>query len=286
MAEPVAPYRVKGKKIYRHFSQAELDRAYDARGTAADGQSYRDFIAENSARVRRELECRIDVPFGRGEADVLDIFPARRSASPIVYFIHGGYWRSSSQKDVDLYAAAFVPAGCAYVSVNYPLAPKATIDEIVSQCRAGLAWTCRNAADFKGDPERIYVMGRSAGGHLTGMMLADGWRGDFGLPDDLIKGATAVSGLFDLEPVRLSNVNDWARLDKESAWRNSPVHHLPRTGTIFRKPDARSCSPGAARKPANSSASPISMPWPGGRAAFPAERWNSRASIISRRCPT
>ncbi|MDC0033939.1 alpha/beta hydrolase, partial [Alphaproteobacteria bacterium] len=212
------------------YSQQELNVQYSARGTAPNGDKYRNFITDNSARVREEWDCRIDVPYGSTPAEVLNVFPAQNSGSPIVYFIHGGYWRSSSQKDVDLYAEAFVPAGCAYVTVNYLLAPEASIDEIVRQCRAGLAWTHENAASFNGNAHQIYVIGRSAGGHLAGMMLADGWRDGFDLPEDLIKGATVLSGLFDLEPVRLSNANEWARLDKASAYRNSPIHHLPQNG--------------------------------------------------------
>jgi arylformamidase len=218
----------KSKCVYRDYTQDELNVQYSARGTAPDGDVYRDFISENSARVREEMDCRSDVPYGPTPEEVINVFPAEKPGSPIVYFIHGGYWRSSSQKDVDLYAEALVPAGCAYVTVNYLLAPEATIDEVVRQCRAGLAWAYNNAASFNGDPNNVHVVGRSAGGHLTGMMLADGWREEFGLPDDLIKSACALSGLFDLEPVRLSNVNEWAKLDKEAADRNSPVHHMPK----------------------------------------------------------
>lgn len=230
MADAFPAHRIKGKRIYRDFTQQELDVQYDARGTAPDGDKYRNFIKDKSARVRDDLPCRMNVSYGPTDAEVVNVFPAIKPGSPIVYFIHGGYWRSSSQNDVDLYAAALVPAGCAYVTVNYLLAPEASIDEIVRQCRAGLAWTHNNADSFNGDPNRVYVIGRSAGGHLAGMMLADGWREEAGLPDDLIKGATVLSGLFDLEPVRLSNVNDWARMDKEGAYRNSPVHHLPKMG--------------------------------------------------------
>lgn len=227
MVDASHSYRLKGKQVYRNFTQNELNIQYDARGTASDGDKYRKFISENSVRVREELECRVDVAFGPSEAEVVNVFPAEKPNSPIVYFIHGGYWRSSSQNDVDLYAEAFVPAGCAYVTVNYLLAPEASIDEIVRQCRSGLKWVNDNAQSFNGDKNQIFVIGRSAGGHLAGMMLADGWRKKLGLPDDLIKGATVISGLFDLEPVRLSNANEWAQLDKESAYRNSPVHHLP-----------------------------------------------------------
>ena len=219
--------RVKGKRVYRGFTQFELDEQYDARGAASDGQRFRDFIKKESDRAVRELNCQLDVSYGPSEDEVVDIFPADRSDSPIVLFIHGGYWRSSSQREVDLFALTFVPAGCTYISVNYSLAPSASIDEIVRQCRAAVCWTYKNAENFNGDPNKIYINGRSAGAHLAGMMLATEWERLCGCPNDIIKGATLVSGLFDLEPVRLSNVNDWARLSKESAYRNSPAHHLP-----------------------------------------------------------
>ena len=216
--------------IYRNLTQEELNVQYDARAAAPDGDKFRKFISENSARVRKKLECQIDVAYGQTEAEVVNIFPANNPNSPIVFFIHGGYWRSSSQKDVDLYAESFVPAGCAYVTVNYLLAPEASLDLIVHQCRVALAWAYRNAVTFNGDPNKIYVIGRSAGGHLAGMMLANDWRSELDLPESLIKGACVLSGLFDLEPVRLSNANEWAKLDKEAAYRNSPLHHLPKIG--------------------------------------------------------
>lgn len=216
--------------IYRDFDQAELNRQYDARGASADGESFRDFIRAESPRVRERMKCVCDIPYGASEAELLDVFPAERDGAPVVYFIHGGYWRSSSKDDVSLFAATFVPAGAVFVAVDYALAPSASIDEIVGQCRAGLAWVFAHIADYGGDPGRIFVNGRSAGGHLAGMMLATDWAGAYGMPADVIKGACAVSGLFDLEPVRLSNANEWARLDAAAAERNSPIHHLPEVG--------------------------------------------------------
>lgn len=217
-------------KIYRDFDQAELNRQYDARGASADGQAFRDFIREESPRVRARMAGHYNIPYGPSGDEVLDVFPAEHAGSPVVYFIHGGYWRSSSKDDVSLFAATFVPAGATFVAVNYALAPSVSIDEIVRQCRAGFAWVHDNIKGYGGDPARIFVNGRSAGGHLAGMLLAAGWTGEYGLPADAVKGACAVSGLFDLEPVRLSNVNEWARLDAAAAERNSPIHHLPDTG--------------------------------------------------------
>ena len=218
------------KKVCRDFDQAELARQYDARGACPDGQIWRDFLTREGTRVRQEIPGRLDVAYGPSAAETLDVFPAAAAAAPVVFFIHGGYWRSSGKDAMSVYAGAFVPAGAACVSVNYALAPHVTIDEIVRQCRAALAWVHRNAADFGADPDRIHVNGRSAGAHLAAMLLATDWEGGWDLPADLIKGACVVSGLYDLEPVRLCSANQWARLDADSARRNSPLHHIPDVG--------------------------------------------------------
>jgi arylformamidase len=216
--------------VYRNYDQAELDRQYTARTGAPDWEECVARMSAESARVRRELTTLFDVAYGPTAAEKLDIFPAARTPAPVLVFIHGGYWRMLSKDDVSLYAETFVSAGVHFVAVNYALAPGASIDEIVHQNRTALAWVWHHAAEFGGDRDRIFVAGRSAGGHLVGMMLASGWRAQFGLPDDLIKGGCAVSGLFDLEPVRLSYVNEWARLDADSARHNSPMLHLPEVG--------------------------------------------------------
>ena len=95
----------------------------------------------------------------------------------------------------------------ATVVVNYALCPKVTIDEIVRQARAAIAWTYKSAGSFGGDPERIYVAGHSAGGHLTGMLLLTNWEGDYALPKEFIKGACAISNLFNLAPFPYTSYN-------------------------------------------------------------------------------
>ncbi|HEV3175037.1 MAG TPA: alpha/beta hydrolase, partial [Stellaceae bacterium] len=111
--------------------------------------------------------------------------------------------------------------------VNYTLAPKAGMDEIVRQNRAAVAWLQRNAREYGLDPARIHVAGHSAGGHLTAMVLATDWSA-FGLDRDPVRGACAISGLYDLEPIRLCYLNDVLGLDALGAERNSPIHHLPK----------------------------------------------------------
>ena len=76
MQKGAPSYRVKGKRVYRQLGQQELDAEYDARGSAPDGQKYRDFLVEQSQKAIRELDCMLDVPYGTSSDEVLDIFPA------------------------------------------------------------------------------------------------------------------------------------------------------------------------------------------------------------------
>ena len=216
--------------VYKGLDQETLDREYNARATVDDADAYIQEYAERSAAAREALPCLQDVPYGPHEDMVVDLFPAGRG-TPVFVYIHGGYWRALSQKHSAFMAPAFVERGISVVAVNYSLAPEASLDTIVRQCRDCLGWVWKHGAKaLDVDPDRIFVGGSSAGGHLTGMMVAGGWHEQLDVPEDLVKGAISFSGLHDLEPIRLSNINEWARLDEASAARNSPVHHLPERG--------------------------------------------------------
>jgi arylformamidase len=214
--------------VYRYYDQAELERQLNARATVPDIMPILARYASESARMRDRLPCRLAVPYGASEPERLDIFPAATAApSPIFVFLHGGYWRLLDSSDSCFMAECLTRAGACVVAVNYALAPHVTLAEIVRQCRAAVAWVHKQAGEFGGDPARIHVSGSSAGGHLAAMMLARGWEADFGVPDDLVAGATLLSGLYDLEPVRLGHPNEWLKLGAADVAALSPLSHLP-----------------------------------------------------------
>ena len=217
-------------KIYRDFDQVQLDIEYNARGTVPD---YTIFGRENDAyseEARLSLECMLDMSYGDHPDEVIDIFPAGPKAPVFLYF-HGGYWRANSQKQAAAMAPNFVKHGITVVPVNYSLAPGASLDEIIRQSREAVAWVWKyGAEEFAAHTDRIFIGGTSAGGHITGMVLAGGWHDEFGVPAKCVKGALALNGLYDLEPVRLSEPNEWAQLDEAAAYRNSPIYQLPEHG--------------------------------------------------------
>ena len=201
---------------------ATLDREYNARATTPD---VLEILAEYRARTdaAKAVLPWSTQAYGPSEPERLDIYPAGAGPAPVLVFIHGGYWRALDAADSGSMAPAFVAAGACVVSVNYTLAPAASLDRIVEECRRALAWVHGNIARFGGDPARIHVAGSSAGGHLSAMLLAPGWQAGLGLPERPLAGATLLSGLFDLTPLPHTHINAWMALDAAAAARNSPA---------------------------------------------------------------
>jgi arylformamidase len=216
--------------LYRGFTaQAEIDAQYDVEKSVPDFTVYARHFIDESKLARYRLRCELDVPYGPTRDEHLDVFPGEGRRAPILVFFHGGYWRMLSSKEFSCVALGPATAGVAVLNVNYSLCPKVGIEEIVRQCRAAVAWAWKNAERFGGDPDRLYVSGHSAGGHIVGMLLATDWAAEYGLPAEVIKGAMPVSGLFDLQPFRYSWLQPMLQLTAESIERASPLFHVRRS---------------------------------------------------------
>jgi arylformamidase len=214
--------------LYREFAtQEELDAQYNLTAMFPEAAArYEAFCWRESESVRSELDHRLDVPFGPTLAEHLDLYPAGENA-PVLVYVHGGFWCLRTSKEFGFVAQGPVSEGVATVVTNYDLCPRVTIDEIVRQTRAAVAWAYMNAATFGGDPERIHVAGHSAGGHLVAMLLATDWEGEYGLPGDILKSVTAISGLYDLAPFPYTFLQPQLQLGWDQVLRNSPILHIP-----------------------------------------------------------
>ncbi|QHE87250.1 alpha/beta hydrolase [Hydrogenophaga sp. BPS33] len=189
------------------FDPAWLEREHNNRARVPESAAIFERWAHDSAQARAQGPVLIDVRYGHGAGETLDVFPAPRKPgsppAPVLVFIHGGWWRSLDKADHSFVAPPFVQQGACVVVPNYALCPAVTVPEITLQMVKALAWVYRHIGAHGGDRDRITVVGHSAGGHLTAMMAACDWTqvGD-DLPASLVKNALAMSGLFDLEPIQ------------------------------------------------------------------------------------
>jgi arylformamidase len=212
--------------IYKGFRQDELEYQYNPRESVPEYPALAKKRAEASRKVRSTLKSWLNVLYGNSPREILDIYPADRPEGPVLVYIHGGYWRSGSKDENCNFAPTFVERGATVVLVEYDLCPSVTVTDIVRQTRASIAWVHRNIIRYGGNPSKLYVSGHSAGGHLTAMALAHDWEKE-GLPRNLIKGAVATSGVYDLDMVMQISVNEQVRMTPEIARENSPFLHPP-----------------------------------------------------------
>lgn len=205
--------------LYRGMDRVALDAAYN--NTEAVGIPKRDqYVAARVSRTERFKKAhagRIDLRYGAGARQRLDVFSAGTAGAPTLVFIHGGYWQQNDKEPFAFLGEGLLSAGFNLANVEYTLAPAARMDAIVAEVRASVAWVIEHAKELGGDPNRVFVSGHSAGGHLTAMAMTDA----------RVAGGIAISGIYDLEPIRLNYLNEKLGLDLAEAQRNSPMLHLP-----------------------------------------------------------
>ncbi|MEM9498415.1 MAG: alpha/beta hydrolase [Pseudomonadota bacterium] len=218
---------------HTRFTAAELDAQYNARARRPDYEKsvVPGWIAD-SETARQKCDCTLDVRYGDGGKQKLDVFGCGdASAATLVYF-HGGYWQRGDKSVYSFLAPPFVASGVNVVVVGYDLCPSVTITRISEEAREAMAFLWRAGGQLGLNRDRITVMGHSAGGHITEMMMATRWP-DFAcdLPADLIKAGMPVSPLSYLEPIRLTEaLNSGIRMSPEEAEAESPIlNHPPLT---------------------------------------------------------
>ena len=212
---------------YKSFRADELEYQYNPRVSVPEYPELAKIRSAQARQVRERAKSWLNVAYGNSPREILDIYAADKPGGPVLVYIHGGYWRSGSKEDNCNFVPTFTRRGATVVLVEYDLCPAVTVTDIVRQTRASIAWVYKNIARYAGDPARLYVSGHSAGGHLTAMALAHDWAKE-GLPNDLIKGAVATSGVYDLDMVMKISVQEQVQMTPAIAKESSPLIHPPR----------------------------------------------------------
>jgi arylformamidase len=218
---------VRGPLVWLDMDQKELDDTYDQSVYAPNMQQVRMRI-HRSELVRERLGIPKRPAYGPTSIETLDLYATKTVGAPVNVFVHGGAWRTGVAKDNAAQAEMLVNAGAhlAVLDFNNVIETGGDLMTMADQIRRGVAWVCKNARSFGGDPERIYISGHSSGGHWVGVLLTTDWQKDFGMPPTMIKGGVAGSGMFDLKPVRLSARSNYVKFTDEAEETLSSQRHL------------------------------------------------------------
>jgi arylformamidase len=203
-----------------------VEREYNLRAAFPDHPEWFARWAADSADARRGLGGTLDLRYGSGPKQTLDLFPAAQPHAALM-FIHGGYWRALDKQDHSFVAPPLVERGVGVAVINYDLCPDVSIARIAEQCREAVLWLMREGARYGVPVKRLVVAGHSAGGHLAAMLFATDWTAR-GAAGGAIVGGAAISGVFDLEPLVQVSFNSDLRLDAPRARALSPIHLKPK----------------------------------------------------------
>lgn len=193
-------------------SQAERDAAYDNAGAVADSPALIAARNAGGAAFRAAHPDHLDLAFGESEREAWDLFPGRDPNAPCLVFIHGGYWQRNRRQDFAHLAEGALAMGWSFACNGYTLAPEASLTRIGWQVHAALDWLSAHGAKH-GIAGPIVASGWSAGGHLAALALEH----------PAVSAGLAISGIYELAPIRETNLNDALKLTDEEVAELSPM---------------------------------------------------------------
>ncbi len=197
---------------WRTLSQRERDLGLNNSVAVAASADIMAGWERRSAALRARNSADLDLRYGPRERNRIDFFKARDKA-PTLLFIHGGYWQNRAKEVFAVVAEGPMARGVNVALIGYTLAPEATLDQIVAEIHSGIDYLAGQLPTLGGDGSGIVVSGWSAGGHLTAMALSH--------PG--VRAGLGISGIYDLEPIRASYLNEKLKLDEAMSRRNSPM---------------------------------------------------------------
>ena len=194
------------------LSQAERDAAYDNNAAVKNSAA---LIAERnqaSEALRAARNSLLDIPYGERERTKIDLYPAGSTTAPCLVFLHGGYWQRNSREVFAMLVEGVAAHGWSVAIPGYSLAPEVSLTEIVAEVSSSLDWLAQNGGAY-GISGPVVLSGWSAGAQLVAMAL-DHPRVTAGL---------AISGVYDLAPIRDTWLNNALKLTEQEVARLSPL---------------------------------------------------------------
>lgn len=205
-----------GMLITAELNQAEIDAAFNNGAVVPELPAIRQDWLRRSQAIRAAHPGFLDRQYGPRPRQRIDLFFAAERNAPTIAYIHGGYWQANDKENYAYVAEGPLAHGMNVAIVEHTLTPNVTMSQLVAEIREAVHWLHTNLASYGADPSRLILSGHSAGGHLTAMLL----------DSTFVRYGISISGLFDLQPIRVSYLNNNLRLDENEAERNSPVRSV------------------------------------------------------------
>jgi arylformamidase len=211
------------KPVYKQFSEDELNAQYDQATAVPDHSEYTRQWRELSDAACQRYPMQADLSYGPGKAYLLDYFAPTEEGAPLAVFFHGGWWEND--KSLFRYPAlSLLPNGFAFATANCHQASDVTLSVQVEQARDAVAWLIGEADNMGFDPKRICLIGHGSGAYLAAMLATTNWKSRLGVGASPIRAGLLASGIYDLEPVQLTHINDHLHLTAKEAYTLSPIH--------------------------------------------------------------
>ena len=218
--------------VYKEMTENQLIEAYDDYIAIPNFDALLKENRERAQTIKTKLNPTHDIAYGPESIQKLDIYaPKDLKKMPVIISIHGGGWTMGSKNPWAIPAESLMSKGILSVSIDYGLAPQYRMKDIIAHVRYAVAWVYKNIDQYGGDPNRLYIYGMSAGAHLASTALMPSWHKDFDLPEDVIKGLIAMSGIYDLCTLVHAPQADSQKalqLTLEESRRDSPFYHPPK----------------------------------------------------------
>jgi arylformamidase len=204
-------------ELYRGMDRAALDVAYNNRAVVPDWQGYLDRWRARSDAIYAARPVLRDMRYGPGPRQRIDIFPSGRRGAPAILFLHGGYWQWNDKEGQAFVAEGLLANGFDVAIGEYSLAPEARMGAICAEAQAMVEWLAAELPVRGLGEGGLYLSGISTGAHLMALALGQA----------AVRGALLISGIYDLEPIRLSALNDAIGMDANEARAFAPLHAVP-----------------------------------------------------------
>jgi arylformamidase len=205
---------------WHQMDRQTLDDSYNNTKAVPESPAMFNAWIERSKAFRAAHSQYLDISYGPLEREKIDYYSAGPN-TPVVIFIHGGFWQARSKNDFAFLAESYLKEGISVAMVGYPLAPEANMDQIVASSERAVKFISQHLSEWGGNPKNVVLSGWSSGGHLS-VTSINGMK---------VKAVVPISGIFELEPLIGSFLNKNLQMDLAIAKRNSPMLNLPKGKT-------------------------------------------------------